>query len=68
MLGYLRIFEGHRLIVLANFSDTEQSVEGNKLRTAGLGRFFEDVIENKTFVTSAPVELEPYQIVWLNRV
>jgi len=68
VLGYLRIFEGHRLIVLANFSEEVQSVEGNKLRTAGLGRFFEDVIEDKTFVTSSPVELEPYQILWLKRV
>ena len=68
VLGYLRIREGHRMVVLANFSEEEQSVEGNKLRTAGLGRFFEDVIQNKTYMTSEPVVLEPYQILWLKRV
>ena len=68
VLGYLRIRDGHRMIVLANFSEQPQSVEGNKLRTAGLGRFFEDVIETKTYMTSEPVSLEPYQILWLKRV
>ncbi len=68
VLGYVRIREGHRLIVLANFSDERQVIEGNKLRTAGLGRFFEDVISTKTYATSEPLKLEPYQILWLNRV
>jgi len=68
ILGYSKVYEGHRLIVLANFSGEFQSVEGNKLRTAGLGRFFEDVICEKTYSTSEPVPLEPYQILWLKRV
>lgn len=68
VLGYLRIREGHRTIVLANFSDQAQTVDGNKLRTAGLGRFFQDVIQDETYLTSEPVSLEPYQIVWLKRV
>lgn len=68
VLGYLRVREGHRMIVLANFSEAPQSVGGNELRTAGLGRFFEDVIENRTYLTSEPTLLQPYQIVWLKRV
>jgi amylosucrase len=68
VLGYVRIRDGHRLLVLANFSADTQAVEGNKLRTAGLGRFFQDVISEKTFATSEPLALEPYQILWLNRV
>ncbi len=68
ILGYVRSREGHRLIVLANFSDQPQEVAGNKLRTAGMGRFFEDLISGKTFPTSEPLELEPYQILWLVRV
>ncbi|QDU59378.1 Amylosucrase [Planctomycetes bacterium Pan216] len=67
LLGYVRIWEGHRLIVLANFSETPQQVDGNRLRTVGLGRFFVDVIQGKTHATSEPVQLEPYQILWLNR-
>jgi len=41
----------NRLIVLANFSEETQDREGNKLRTAGLERFFQDVIDDKTYAT-----------------
>ena len=68
VLGYVRFTEGHRLIVLANFSEMPQAINGNKLRTAGLGRFFEDIITGKTFATSETLELEPYQLLWLKRV
>lgn len=68
VLGFVRLREGHRLVVFANFSEEPQQVDGNKLRTAGLGRFFEDVIEQRTCSASDPIMLEPYQILWLNRV
>ncbi|QDT89278.1 alpha-amylase family glycosyl hydrolase [Gimesia algae] len=68
ILGYVRLYEGNRLIVLANFSDEAQVIEGNKLRTAGLGRFFQNVIDDKTYATSEQLVLAPYQILWLNRV
>ena len=68
VLGYIRIRDGHRLIVLANFSERSHTVDGNKLRTVGLGRFFQDMIQDKTYSTSKPLALEPYQILWLNRV
>lgn len=68
VLGYVRFSEGNRLIILANFSDEPQEIEGNKLRTAGLGRFFQDMIEDKTYPTSENLLMEPYQILWLNRV
>lgn len=68
VLGYARLNEGNRLIVLANFSDEPQEIEGNKIRTAGLGRFFQDVIDDKTYATSEKLVLAPYQILWLNRV
>ena len=68
VLGYVRVNDGNRLIVLANFSQDLQEIEGNKLRTAGLGRFFQDVIDDKTYATSERLVLAPYQILWLNRV
>jgi len=68
VLGYVRVHEGHRIIVLANFSEDPQEIEGNKLRTTGLGRFFQDMIDDKTYATSERLVLEPYQILWLNRV
>ncbi|MEZ6060117.1 MAG: amylosucrase [Planctomycetaceae bacterium] len=67
-LGFVRIFDGHRVVVLANFSDDVQIVAGNNLRTAGMGRFFEDAINGRTFPTSEDLQLEAYQIVWLQRV
>lgn len=68
VLGYLRQHEGHRVVVLANFSEDFQRIPGNRLRTAGLGRFFLDRISNETYATSEPLNLEPYQIVWLHRI
>lgn len=68
LLGYVRINDGHRLVVLANFSEDPQTLDGNKLRTGGLGRFFQDIIQGRTYATSDPVPLDPYQIVWLQRV
>jgi len=68
VLGYVRFNNGNRVIVLANFSEQPQEIEGNKLRTAGLGRFFQDVIDDKTYATSERLVLAPYQILWLNRV
>lgn len=68
VLGFTRSRAGHRVVVFANFSDTPQQIDGNKLRTAGLGRFFEDAIEQRTWATSDPISLEPYQIMWLERV
>lgn len=68
ILGYVRFNNGDRVIVLANFSEESQEIEGNKLRTAGLGRFFRDVIDDKTYATSERLVLAPYQILWLNRV
>ncbi|QGQ21479.1 DUF3459 domain-containing protein [Gimesia benthica] len=68
VLGYIRINEGNRLIVLANFSEEPQQIDGNKIRTAGLGRFFQNMIDDKTYATSENIVLAPYQILWLNRV
>lgn len=68
VLGYLRQYEGNRMIVLANFSERPQEVSANRLRTAGLGRFFEDLITGETIGTAGNVQLQPYQFMWLKRV
>lgn len=68
LLSFVRYHDSHRLIVVANFTEDHQSISGNHLRTAGLGRFFEDAISGVTYATSEPVRLEPYQILWLCRV
>ena len=68
VLCFLRHHQGHRLIVVANFSEHPQMVSGNRMRTAGLGRFFEDAITELTYPTSADLNLQPYQYLWLRRV
>lgn len=68
VLGFVRDHEGSRIIVLANFSEDPQTVAGNKLRTAGLGRFFEDLISSDSIATSEDVTLSAYQVMWLHRV
>ncbi|MCA8984735.1 MAG: alpha-glucosidase C-terminal domain-containing protein [Planctomycetaceae bacterium] len=67
VLGFLRSHQGDRLMVLGNFSEHPQQVEGNTLRTAGLGRFFFDRISQREFNTSENITLEPYQVAWLVR-
>ncbi len=68
ILGYSRIHEGHRLLVLANFSEHPQTIDGNKLRLRGLGRFFQDIATGREFTSSADLILEPYEFLWLKRV
>ena len=68
VLCFLRQNDGHRLIVAANFSEVPQAISGNTLRTAGLGRFFQDAITAETYPTSEDLLLEPYQYLWLARV
>lgn len=68
VLCFVRYQEGHRVIVVANFSEREQRIPGNLLRTAGLGRFFEDVISESTLATSDEVVLEAYRVLWLRRI
>ncbi len=68
VLGFSRTYDSSRLLVVANFSEREQSVAGNRLRTAGLGRFFEDVLSGERISTSHDVVLQPYEFFWLSRV
>lgn len=68
VLGFIRSHQGHRLIVLGNFSEHEQMLEGNRLRMTGLGRFFYDHIGELELITAGEVKLKPYQCCWLEAV
>ncbi len=68
VLLFVRINGGNRVIVVANFSEEPQTIRGNHLRTAGLGRFFQDAIGGKNFSTSEDMQIDPYQYLWLCRV
>lgn len=68
LLSFSRTNGSHRMVVLGNFSEFEQTFDGNHLRTAGVGRFFQDALTEETFRTSDSLTLKPYQILWLSRV
>ena len=67
ILSYVRQNSGNRILVLANFSDTKQKVTGNMIRTAGMGRFFKNLLCDAVVSTSDDLVLKPYQLMWLNR-
>ncbi|WP_244949103.1 amylosucrase [Mariniblastus fucicola] len=67
VLGFVRIRQGHRLVVLGNFSDQPQRVDGNCIRSTGFGRFFQDAIADEEVNASDVVEMAPYQLRWLIR-
>lgn len=68
LLSFTRTNCSHRMVVVGNFSELEQTFDGNNLRTAGVGRFFQDAITQETFHTSDQLTLQPYQLLWLSRV
>jgi amylosucrase len=67
ILGYTRRHEGALVHVFANFSERPQNLDGNLIRTIGLGRFFNDHVSDTTIGTEGDITLEPYQFLWLER-
>ncbi|NBB80500.1 MAG: DUF3459 domain-containing protein, partial [Verrucomicrobia bacterium] len=65
VMSYLRWNEGYLLVVIANFSDAPQAVNMRKLRTEGLAHFFKDQLSGRTVSTHDTLELEPYELLWL---
>ena len=65
VLGFIRTSQGSRIIVLANFADTAQTISGNILRNTGLGRFFKDQFTGKVLSTSKSINIDGYQLMWL---
>ncbi len=68
LLAFTRIHEANRLVVVANFSPDPQSLAGNALRTAGMGRFFQDAITGSEYGTVDDLDIDGYQNLWLSRV
>lgn len=67
LLGFVRQNEGDRLVVVANVSDSPQQLSENRLRIAGLGNYFFDLLSETTINADHPIQLEPYRILWLQR-
>lgn len=67
-LGFSRVHQGHRVTVVGNFSESTISIEGNRIRTAGMGRFFKDLRTGEEITTVESISLTPYQLRWLERI
>lgn len=65
VFGYVRRYQSQRLLVLANFTEREQTVAANEIRLQGLGYAFTDLVSGRTITVAEDLHLEPYQFVWL---
>jgi len=65
VLGFVRWHDASFAVILANFSEREQSVNLHELRTMGLGHFLKDTLSGRECSTGKPFALEPYDILWL---
>jgi amylosucrase len=64
VLGYARLGESERVLVLANFSEEAQSIPANLLRLYGLSYNFIDLLTDQ-HVSLNDIHLEPYGILCL---
>ncbi len=67
VLGYFRNHDDHSVLVLANFSDTAQRLEGRRLRHMGLRKIVVDMVEGKTITATHEMVIAPYQFMVLAR-
>jgi len=65
LFGYVRHAGGQRVLIVANFSEQPQEMDGNQLRVYGPGYHVTDLITTQAYTASAPLRLESYQCVWL---
>jgi amylosucrase len=64
LLGFVRQGAGQRLLVLANFSEAEQTLSANQLRLYGLGYTFHDLL-NEADIPYGDLKLPPYEFTCL---
>jgi amylosucrase/maltose alpha-D-glucosyltransferase/alpha-amylase len=67
VFGYFRTNGDHSVLVLANFSEQPQTLEGRHLRLLGLRKSVVDLVAGRTIVATRALELEPYAFMILTR-
>lgn len=55
----------NRMLVLANFSEREQTVDCNRVNWFGLPFKTQDMLQGKTVCLDQPIVLGPYEYLWL---
>ena len=67
VFGYFRNSDEHSVLVLANFSETEQRIAGRHLRLLGLRKVVVDMVAGQTVMAMQELIMEPYQMMILAR-
>ena len=67
VFAYFRTNGDHSVLVLANFSENPQPIEGRHLRLLGLRKSVVDLVAGRTIVAAHTLEMEPYDIMILSR-
>lgn len=62
---YARYHGAQRLLIVANFSEQPQHLDGNQLRVYGPGYSFTDLVSGQAHTADKPLQLESYQCMWL---
>jgi len=61
VFGYFRQQEGQSVLVLANFSEREQTMSARRLRLLGLRKTVTDIASGRIIIAQQELSLEPYQ-------
>ena len=64
VFGYVRVHKSQRVLVLANFSEAEQTIPDNLLRLYGLSYSFRNLLEAEPQEIQ-PIRMTPYQFICL---
>ena len=67
VLGFFRNSENHSVLVLANFSERPQTIEGRHLRLLGLRRILVDLVTGRSLAAMQELVLEPYEFLVLGQ-
>jgi amylosucrase len=65
VFGYIRQAGGERVLVLSNFSEQPAKIDGNEIRLYGLGYRFLNLINQQSYLATAPLELDSFEFAWL---
>jgi amylosucrase/maltose alpha-D-glucosyltransferase/alpha-amylase len=67
VFAYFRTNGDYSVLVLANFSEMPQPIEGRRLRLLGLRKSVVDLVAGRTIVAAHTLEMEPYDFMILAR-
>jgi amylosucrase/maltose alpha-D-glucosyltransferase/alpha-amylase len=65
VFGYFRQHDEQSILVLANFSEKEQTISARRLRLLGLRKTVTDIANGRIIIAAQEMSLEPYQLVVL---